>query len=311
MTEQYRVHLDIYNGPLDLLLFLVRQEEVDISDIPIARVTEQYVQYVRLLEELDPNLAGEYLVMVATLMEIKSRMLLPMPPPAGEDEEEVFDPRRELVQQLLEYKRFKDVARLLGHRAEEQALRHPRLPADLPRSESAVDIEEAQIWDLMAAFQKLMEQIGRGRIAHEVVYDDTPVTVHAARILERLQAEGGSLAFEVIFLGRGKSEMIGLFLALLELIRQRRVRAEQERLFGQIVVHLIDATPITEVTVLGLHVPPAETGEEVAGEPDDEPTGNLFDEDPFEEQAPGGIGEVAHEAVRETESDEPDAAAGA
>ena len=101
MSEDYKVQLDSYNGPLDLLLFLIRREEVDIYDIPIARITEQYLAYVDLLKQLDPNYIGEFLVMAATLMEMKSRTLVPTPPPE-EDDEEIVDPRLELVHQLLE-----------------------------------------------------------------------------------------------------------------------------------------------------------------------------------------------------------------
>lgn len=272
--SDYRVDLNVYNGPLDLLLFLIQREEMDIYDISISRITEQYVSYIRLMEEIDPNLAGDYLVMLATLMEIKSRMLLPTPPPAAEEDETDFDPRRELVRQLLEYKRFKDAAMTLGEQASEHAQRFSRLPPDAADAEAGeVDIEDAQIWDLMAAFRRLMEQTGRTVARHEVVYDDTPVTLHAQDLLDRLQREGGSLAFEIIFIGRTRSEMIGLFLALLECIRQKRVRFEQEKLFGQIIVHLIDATPITQVSVLGLQTLAA------ASEEMDDPADRRDDDD--------------------------------
>lgn len=282
--SDYRVDLNVYNGPLDLLLFLIQREEMDVYDIPIARITEQYVSYVRLMEAIDPNLAGDYLVMLATLMEIKSRMLLPTPPPVEEDDESDFDPRRELVRQLLDYKRFKDAANSLGERAVMQSRRFGPIPPDAAQHDaSEVDIEDAQIWDLMAAFRRLMEQTGRGVARHEVVYDDTPVTLHAQDLLDRLQREGGSLAFEIIFIGRTRSEMIGLFLALLECIRQKRVRFEQEKLFGQIIVHLIDATPITQVSVLGLQKLAA-AGEalEESDESETAATGLVDDEIPFD-----------------------------
>jgi len=242
---EYRVQLDVYNGPLDLLLYLIRREEVDIYDIPIAHITDQYLSYVRLLEQLDPDAAAEFLVMAATLMEIKSRMLLPRPEPE-QDEQEVVDPRLELVRQLLEYKKFKDVASGLASAAQRQALRFPRPPTELPDQTSQVDLEEVQVWDLLAAFQRLLASIGQTRPSHEVVYDDTPVLLHAADILDRLQREGGSLTFDRIFEGRTRAEMIGLFLALLELIRQQRVRAQQERTFGAILVVLLDPTPLEE-----------------------------------------------------------------
>lgn len=238
--NKFRVDLDVYNGPLDLLLFLIRREEVDIYDIPIARITGQYLGYVRLIESMDPNLAGEFLVMASTLMEIKSRTLLPRAP-VEEGEEEPLDPRMELVRQLLEYKTYKDAARDLGAAAEMQALKYPRHPVLPPESAEEVDLEEVGIWDLLEAFNKLLEQTGRRSATHDVVHDDTPIALHAADIMDSLERSGGTQPFERVFEGRSKSEMIGLFLALLELIRQRRVRAEQDSSFGRIVLHMLDA----------------------------------------------------------------------
>lgn len=245
MSEEYKVQLDSYNGPLDLLLFLIRRAEVHIYDIPIAQITEQYLEYVELLQELDPNDIGEFLVMAATLMEIKSRMLLPTPPPE-EQSEELVDPRVELIHQLLEYKRFKDAARELGSAALERSQRFGRLPS-LPeqKSEPQVDLEQVQVWDLLTAFSKLLGQIGLSGHKLEVIDDDTPLALHAVDIIDFLQGEGGSMQFEKIFLGRGKGQIIGLFLALLELVRASRVRAEQDRSFETIILHLLDPTPLS------------------------------------------------------------------
>lgn len=241
--KDYRVDLDVYNGPLDLLLFLIRKEEVDIYDIPIAQITAQYVAYVRLIKQLDPNVAGDFLVLAATLMEIKSRMLLPRPP-ALPEEDEFIDPRLELVRQLLEYKTFKDAAHRLGLSAEIQALKHPRQLVALPSGPAEIDLEELQIWDLIDAFNKLLEQTGRRQMSHEVVYDDTPLALHATDVLDSLTRAGGAQQFESIFEGRSRSQLIGLFLALLELIRRRRIRVEQDRAFGTIVIFLLDASPV-------------------------------------------------------------------
>ena len=242
MTD-YRVDLEVYNGPLDLLLFLIRREEVDIYDIPIAQITEQYVAYVSLLERLDPNLAGEFLVMAATLMEIKSRTLLPRPP-LVEEEEDFTDPRLELVRQLLEYKRYKDAAKSLDAARALQALKFQRTPAVPPTEGDEVDLDEVQVWDLFDAFQDLLEATGRRSRKHEILYDDTPIALHAADVLDSLERCEGRQVFEKLFEGRTKSQLIGLFLALLELIRQRRVRAVQRVEFAPIELHLIDATPI-------------------------------------------------------------------
>lgn len=240
--NNYRVALDVYAGPLDLLLYLIRREEVDIYDIPISRITEQYIQHVEMIQQIDPDAVGQFLVMAATLMEIKSRMLLPTPPEEVA-EEDAIDPRSDLVRQLLEYKRFKDAAGDLQARAEEFGKRFPRSPV-IPDRDS-VDLEDAEVWDLMAAFNKLMQQTGRTGYQHQVVYDDTPIATHALNIVEQLQKQGGSVEFSNIFTGKTRPQCVGLFLALLELIRRQRVRADQDRPFGQIYVFLIDARPLS------------------------------------------------------------------
>ncbi len=240
--DNYRVSLDVYTGPLDLLLYLIRREEVDIYDIPVARITSQYIQHVEMLSEIDPDAVGQFLVLAATLMEIKSRMLLPTPP-AEVDDEDVIDPRADLVRQLLDYKRFKDAAGDLRSRAEEFGRRFPRSPV-LPDADSK-DLEDAEVWDLMAAFNKLLQQTGRASYQHQVVYDDTPITTHAMNIVARLEKQGGSIEFATIFEGKTRTQCVGMFLALLELIRRHRVRAEQDTPFAEIYVFLLDARPLS------------------------------------------------------------------
>jgi len=245
---EYRVNLDIYNGPLDLLLYLIRRDEVDIYDIPIARITEQYLSYVQLLKQIDPELAGEFMVLAATLMEIKTRMLLPTPPPGeGEEEGLEVDPRAELVRQLLEYKAFKDAAGDLRSAAEMQALKFPRRPGH-DDAEGELDLEDVQVWNLLDAFSKVMASIGREAQGQEVIYDDTPVELHATDILDRLEREG-PLTFRRIFEGRTlRSEIVGLFLALLELVRQRKILTSQDANYAEI--HLrINPNPPAEAPV--------------------------------------------------------------
>ncbi len=244
----YRVALDVYDGPMDLLLFLIRRDEVDICDIPIALITEQYLSYVEMLRALDPEVVSEFLVLAATLMEIKSRMLLPRPC-ADEADEELMDPRLELVRQLLEYKKYKDAAGYLEDEAAERARKFPRRPVLPPQSQEEVELESLEIWDLFEAFHRLLEQTGRTAPVHQIGVDDTPVALHAADIVDAIDHAGGQREFELLFTGRSKPEMIGLFLALLELIRQRRVRAVQDRAFGPIVLVLLDATPIDVTSV--------------------------------------------------------------
>ena len=235
--DDYRVHLDVYNGPMDLLLYLIRKEEVEVYDIPIARITEQYLEHLELIKALDVNLAGEFVVLAATLMEIKSRMLLPHPPPLEQDEGE--DPRMELVRELLEYKKFRDAAEELKARAAEQQLKFPRLARAEPPTEGepAVPLKEVELWDVFAAFRKLMKET-MGRLPQTIVYDDIPVSEFMHRLVERMGGES-SVRFWELFEGRrDRMHVVGTFLALLELIRRRVVVAFQEEPFGEILLQL-------------------------------------------------------------------------
>ncbi|HYO07685.1 MAG TPA: segregation/condensation protein A [Tepidisphaeraceae bacterium] len=238
---EYRVELDVYNGPLDLLMYLIKRDELDIYDIPIHRITESYMQYVNMLrlmsrqDGLDINVAGDFLVMAATLMEIKSAMLLPRQQAAEGDgasaAAELADPRYELVQKLLEYKRFKDSAAMLERQQHAHENRFPRYPAKLEGVADAdppVDLEEVQIWDLLDAFNRLMKEVGGRKKFHEVTYDDTPIDLHAADIEDRLGREGKLTLRQLVVGRKSRSEMIGVFLALLELIREKKILVQQE-----------------------------------------------------------------------------------
>ncbi|MFQ5805120.1 MAG: segregation and condensation protein A, partial [Phycisphaerae bacterium] len=226
---------------LDLLLYLIRRDELDIQDIPIARLTEQYLEYLKLLEVLDPNTAGDFLVMASTLVELKSRALLPTPPLEAEDDE--ADPRTTLVRQLLEYKRFKDAADALGSAAEERQKRFVRRPADLPKELEGVELEEVQVWDLLTAFGRVMSAIGQGPGLHEITYDDTPFEEYEALILDRLEY-GGPLEFQSLFSDRSnRAEIVGLFLVVLELLRLQRLRAEQDTMHETIYLFLLVEAP--------------------------------------------------------------------
>jgi segregation and condensation protein A len=250
-TPEYRVELDIYNGPMDLLLYLIKRDELDIYDIPISRITESYLAYVHMLrglkdaQGLDINVAGDFLVVAATLMEIKSAMLLPKAPAAEgrggtSAADELADPRLELVQQLLEYKRFKDTAALLEQQQQTHESRFPRYPAAHgidPNEDPPVDLEEVQVWDLLAAFDRLMKEVGvRKPKYHEVTYDDTPIDLHAADIEDRLKREGKLTLRQLVVGRKNRSEMVGVFLALLELIRQRKIWVEQELVSDDVAI---------------------------------------------------------------------------
>ena len=247
--SDYRVNLDVFSGPLDLLLYLVRREEVDIYDISIARITEEYIRYIEILKMLNMELAGDFLIMAATLMEIKSAMLLPADEIEAADEGESIDPRRELIRQLLEYKKFKDAANILKSSADFQTQRYQRSDTILPRlseeKEPEVDMEQLSIWDLLSAFDTVMKSIGAVMdISH--ISDDTPIDLYQIEILHRLQSDG-AMSFERIFEGKkNKLVLIGLFLAILELVRERLVTAEQSEENGAIYLRALTDEPAEE-----------------------------------------------------------------
>ena len=259
MTESdasYKVNLEVYSGPLELLLFLIRKEEVDIKDIPIAHITDQYLKHVEIIRKIDINLAGEFLVMAATLMEIKSRMLIPRPaanpddPAAQSTVEDLTDPRHELVKQLLAYKAFKDAAADLRRRGQTESRRFPRA-ITRHSGKAPLDIEDLNLFALIDAFNAIMSSIGHSAFGHEVVYDDTPISIHQADILDRLEHETlqaldeghaqFGLTLKDLFAGRTKkTELIGLFLAVLELMKQKKVVVEQIELLGEVRIRLRD-----------------------------------------------------------------------
>jgi len=274
-NEEYRIDLDVYSGPLDLLLFLIRRDEIDIYDIPIARITEQYVRHLDVLAELNINVAGEFLVMAATLMEIKSRMMAPSPEPMPEDEEQE-DPRLELVRQLMEYKRFKEAALALADCAEERAERVPRpgerIADDEARPEGVP--QGVTLWGLLEAFSRVLEQTG-ARGPHLVVLDDVPQE-QLQQELEAAVRAGGRMAFRDAFRGQvDRARLIGMFLALLELIRRQIIRVEQQQTFGEISLVYVpehqrpppDAAPVDS----GARNAPPEQDEDPLAEPHELP----------------------------------------
>ncbi len=254
----YKVNLEVYSGPLELLLYLIRRDEVDIKNIPIARITTQYLQHVEIIRKIDINLAGEFLVMAATLMEIKSRMLIPQQAPVVDPNdpqgqrlasmEDLADPRYELVKQLLEYKHFKDAAGDLKRRAQVEGDRYPRA-VSRSSAKAPLEVEDLDLFRLIDAFNAIMVSVGHSAFGHEVTYDDTPISLHQADILDRLVRDAeevgpDGLTLSELFAGRTKkSEMIGLFLATLELIRQKKIAVEQSEINGDIRIRLREDTP--------------------------------------------------------------------
>jgi segregation and condensation protein A len=236
----FRVELEIFRGPMDLLLYLVRKHEVEITEIPIAPITAQFLEYIDLLRQLDLNQIGDFVDMASTLLEIKSRMVLPH---GGEEGEEMPDPREELAARLLEYKKYKDAASMLDERSRSWQEHFPRLSDDLPprgRNLADEEIREVELWDLVSAFGRIMRDRQAAQPSN-IVYDDTPIHVYMAQIQARLSGEE-RLTFQKLFHeGMHKSALVGVFLAVLELVRNYHVRTEQNELFGEIWIMPGDA----------------------------------------------------------------------
>jgi len=232
----YKVKLEIFEGPLDLLLFLVKQSHLEITKIPIAQITDQYLRYLELMQALDLEIAGEFLVMAATLMQIKSRMLLP-PEALTPEEQEEPDPTQELIQRLLEYQRFKQAAELLSTMEKNRLVQLSRpVPPDGAPVTEAEELMEASLFDLLNAFSQFMKgQVSR-ELFHEVIKDEFTVEEKVA-LLRELTRQQGRLGFTELFGGaHNTSEIIATFLALLELIRLKEVVIRQTQLFGEILI---------------------------------------------------------------------------
>jgi segregation and condensation protein A len=231
-----RILLPLFEGPLDLLLYLIRREKIDIHDIPIAPITRQYMEYLDVMRELNLDVAGEFMVMAATLIHIKSKMLVPVEPTEAQGEEETEDPRAELVRRLLEFQRYKEAAGVLHQQAQIRAASWTRPDTALPRFDDAgEEMLEAGLFDLIAAFRELLDR-RKTLLAHEVEHEGKSIEERIDEVLA-LIGEGQSIEFLELFQAQEtKGDMILTFLALLELIRLRRVKVYQRGLFGPIRV---------------------------------------------------------------------------
>lgn len=231
----YSVKLEVFEGPLDLLLYLIKKDEVDIYNIPIELITRQYMEYIGLMRMLDLEFAGEFLVMAATLMMIKSRMLLPVEE-RQELEPEEDDPRWELIKQLVEYKKFKDAAHNLHDMRvrQENVFERGEENLDIPVDKSA-SIEDVSIFDLIAAFNQALKRVEVKEVG-EAYTEKFTVADKIDAILKGVK-ERGKMAFSGLLAGMGgRHEVVCAFLAVLELIRLRQIRAVQEGVFGEIFI---------------------------------------------------------------------------
>jgi len=233
----YKLKLDIFEGPLDLLLYLIKKNEMDICDIPIAQITDQYMEYIEMMKMLDLDIVGEFLVMAATLMQIKSRMLLPPDPQAEEEEEE--DPRDDLMRRLQEYKVFKEIAEQLKEKAiQRQDLYARQVDVDTVREikEDAKEVYfEANLFDLINAFTQALQKFQKEKV-YQVVEEEFTVEQKIHEILHLLLRCPKVLLAELFAKAKSKIEVIVTFMAVLELIRLKEIKVMQKRLFADIEV---------------------------------------------------------------------------
>lgn len=250
LQEEYQVSVEAFCGPMDLLLYLIRRAEVDVQNIPIAAITDQYLAFLSQLTDVDVEIAGEFLVMAATLIEIKSRALVPPEDRTDEGADAAtspaasIDPGRELIRQLLAYQRFRIAGEALDDRRLRFGQRFVRRPARQSQQPiealPELELDDVHALDLSDAYQRIMAAIDFGRLGdHRVEMDDTPLALYQADLLDRLdRSRANRLSLTDAFSGHNRVQRIGLFLATLELVRLRRITVAQSDLEGPIELQL-------------------------------------------------------------------------
>ncbi len=246
MEGDYKVKLDVFEGPLDLLLYLIKRDEVDIYEISIERITKQYLEYLDAFRLLNIDLAGEFIVMAANLLYIKSRTLLPADQQMAEEDADEDDPRWELIRQLIEYKKFKEAAGQLREREAAQENLYARVPAApelAPEAENLL-VEEVGIFDLIRAFQNVLKRrTPKQEDLREIFEENFTVADKIDHVL-RLISSGVSIKFEEMFPDHAsRTEIVVTFLAMLELIRMKQLRVRQDAHFSEIWIERNDDVP--------------------------------------------------------------------
>lgn len=245
----YRIQLDLYEGPLDLLLYLVRRAEVDIRDLPLAQVTNQFREFLELLQVIDLDEIGEFVLMASTLTEIKSREVLPQiadtEQPAEEERPlDAENPRSELIHRLLEHKKFRDAAKTLEERAAQWQERYPRLSDDRPtagKDHAADRIKDVELWDLISALGRVLKRKD-AEDETRIRYDETPIHVYVERIGALIREQPGLPFSSLLEPESQRSKVVGMFLAILELLRHHSFRAVQAADFGEITLYPPEAS---------------------------------------------------------------------
>src|ERR1700730_18844197 len=237
METDYKVKLEIFEGPLDLLLFLIKRDEIDIYEISLERITKQYLEYLQAFKELNIDIAGEFVVMAANLIYLKSRSLLPADQQPPEEDAEEDDPRWDLIRQLIEYKKFKEAAVQLHVRELEHESSFPREGGEQGAlADAPLPLGEVSIFQLINAFQNVIKRVEAREDLREIFGERFSVSEKIEMILQRI-GSGGSIRFSELFGDiASRLEIVVTFLALLELIRLKQVRAIQRDLFGEIEI---------------------------------------------------------------------------
>ena len=235
----FQVSHNLFRGPIDLLLYLVRRQEVEVKEIALADVTREYLEHIDVLKELSIDSVGDFVQVASHLVEIKAKALLPRNEFEEPDEPgETADPRRDLVNRLLLFKKFRDASLRLEERAAQWQNRHARVANDLPSKRADISeqpISEVELWDLVSAFGRLLRD-NQPVDQAKIIYDETPIHVYMAQIHEQIIRDD-RVAFSALFkAGMHKSSMVSIFLAVLELARHHGVMTQQDNLYGDLVM---------------------------------------------------------------------------
>lgn len=252
--EQFRISIDTFDGPLDLLLYLVRRAEVDIHDIPIAQITDEYLEILREAASVDVELAGEFLVMAATLIEIKSRSLVPPVADVVEDQQQdgddlPIDPKGELIRQLLAFQRIRTASehlesmRLSFMNRFDASVGFLKLPEI--EEEPSLELDDVHLLDLSDAYEYIASSIDFSCLGeHHIAFDDIPIELCQEDLLDQLNSSmGKQITLQKTFQGLSLTERVGMFLATLELVRMRRITVQQDDYLGSIMIELLEDGP--------------------------------------------------------------------
>ena len=246
---------DIFEGPMDLLLYLVRKQELDICNLPLSRITEQYLEFIKILEFLDFNEIGEFIWVAAQLIEIKSRQILPDAEAIEQDE--VEQDKTNFIEHLIEYKKYRDAAADLEQCREQMQHNYPRLANDLPpraTKTASEPIKRVELWDLVSAFGRIVKE-SQVDPQSRIVNKEPPIYVYMQKIQEKLKTQGSTTFSELFLPGMKRTALIGTFLGAMELIRHFGVQAQQYELFGEIWIskgeHWTENLDLSQVDAYG------------------------------------------------------------